>query len=392
MKKKIAIIGAGIAGLVFANLLKSDGEFEFIIFEKNSSLNLDGGYGVQLSVNSISILNTIGFKNIKASDKFNPKKIDFYTLKNNKKICDLNISHYNFENTYYSTLKRSVLIQNLKDKLFTNSIQFNKKISKINQTNNKIEITFEGNVTEIFDYLIISDGIFSPTKSILLKKNIKPTYFGSLAFRTLLEKRDLDFINADNISLFLGSNVHIVAYPINNKNVINLVFVLRKKIKKETLKDKSFFENKDNIRELINQSSIQENSNLKNLFNNIKDLNCFPIFVSDKIRKNELRNIFFIGDAFYASPPVFAQGASQSVEAANDLFDILKVNNENSSERYFFDRVERIKMIDRRSKLNHLIFHISNPILVLIRNVFLKIIVNNKIFLNKYLGKIYLKK
>ena len=57
----------------------------------------------------------------------------------------------------------------------------------------------------------------------------------------------------------------------------------------------------------------------------------FTFLQSDKIRKNELRNIFFIGDAFYASPPVFAQGASQSIEAANELFDILKVNNENSS-------------------------------------------------------------
>ena len=89
MKKKIAIIGAGISGLVFANLLKSDKEFEFIIFEKNSSLDLDGGYGVQLSVNSISILDTIGFKNIKTSDKFNPKKIDFYNIQNKLMIIQL---------------------------------------------------------------------------------------------------------------------------------------------------------------------------------------------------------------------------------------------------------------------------------------------------------------
>ena len=49
-------------------------------------------------------------------------------------------------------------------------------------------------------------------------------------------------------------------------------------------------------------------------------------------------------------------------------------------------------MIDQRSKLNHFIFHISNSILVAIRNVVLKIIVNNKTFLNKYFGEIYLKK
>ena len=41
MKKKVAIIGSGIAGLVLANLLKKDQNFEFIIFEKNEILNLD---------------------------------------------------------------------------------------------------------------------------------------------------------------------------------------------------------------------------------------------------------------------------------------------------------------------------------------------------------------
>ena len=41
-------------------------------------------------------------------------------------------------------------------------------------------------------------------------------------------------------------------------------------------------------------------------------------------------------------------------------------------------------MANQRSKLNYFIFHLSNPILVLIRNMILKIVVNNKKFLNKY--------
>ena len=34
MKKKIAIIGAGVAGLTLANLLKINSNFEFIVYEK----------------------------------------------------------------------------------------------------------------------------------------------------------------------------------------------------------------------------------------------------------------------------------------------------------------------------------------------------------------------
>ena len=61
MKKKIAIIGAGIAGLTLANLFKKNPSYEFMLYEKQESLSLDEGYGIQLSTNSTKILNLIGF-------------------------------------------------------------------------------------------------------------------------------------------------------------------------------------------------------------------------------------------------------------------------------------------------------------------------------------------
>jgi len=73
--KKIAIIGAGISGLFFANLLNQNSEYDFTIFEKKISLNLDDGYGIQLSVNSIKLLNQIGFNEIDKNKIYNPKKI-----------------------------------------------------------------------------------------------------------------------------------------------------------------------------------------------------------------------------------------------------------------------------------------------------------------------------
>ena len=59
--KKIAIIGAGISGLFIANLFKRNPNYQIEIYEKNNSIALEEGYGVQLSVNSIKLLNEIGF-------------------------------------------------------------------------------------------------------------------------------------------------------------------------------------------------------------------------------------------------------------------------------------------------------------------------------------------
>ena len=97
MKKKLAIIGAGIAGLTLANLIKKNSDHEFMLYEKQESLSLEEGYGIQLSTNSVKILNTIGFKNINNDKIFHPAGVDFYNIKN-EKICNF----WNFISYYLS--------------------------------------------------------------------------------------------------------------------------------------------------------------------------------------------------------------------------------------------------------------------------------------------------
>ena len=79
MKKKIAIIGSGVAGLVLGNLLKRSQSCDFMIYEKEDGLRFNEGYGIQLSTNSISILNEIDFDNIDEKQVFNPNKINFFS-------------------------------------------------------------------------------------------------------------------------------------------------------------------------------------------------------------------------------------------------------------------------------------------------------------------------
>jgi salicylate hydroxylase len=186
MKKKIAIIGAGIGGLCLANLLQKNSNYEIMLYEKDDALRLDEGYGIQLAVNSVTILNKIGFNDLNKNEKFNPIKLDFYSNKN--KITDLDLSQFNFNEEKYTTLKRSVLVKFLKDKLFSNLIRFNKTLKKVDQIDQKLRITFNDNQINEVDYLIVADGVFSKTRSILENKNIKPNYLGSMAFRFLIDK------------------------------------------------------------------------------------------------------------------------------------------------------------------------------------------------------------
>ena len=116
MKKKVAIIGSGIAGLTLASFLKTNSNFEFVVYEKGEILNLDEGFGIQLSVNSVFILNKIGFDQLNKNEKYHPSKFDFYSINNNK-ICDLDLTTFNSKNDEYTTLKRSILVRFLKERL-----------------------------------------------------------------------------------------------------------------------------------------------------------------------------------------------------------------------------------------------------------------------------------
>ena len=107
--KKIAIIGGGISGLYFANLLNNEKDFEYKIFEKKDNYNFLEGYGIQLSVNSIKLLNSIGFKNLPASEVSFPSKVNFIQANNSKKICDIDLTQFNDSSNRYTTLKLSLI-------------------------------------------------------------------------------------------------------------------------------------------------------------------------------------------------------------------------------------------------------------------------------------------
>jgi len=380
--KKIAIIGAGISGLFVANLFKENLDYKINIYEKNTSINLDEGYGIQLSTNSIRLLNRIGFNTLENKDRFNPEKIDFYEINQEKKICDLNISEFNSENCKYTTLKRSKLVEFLKDKLEDNAIKYDHNIEKIEKNNNQIILTFNESIKVTCDHLIISDGVFSKGKSLISNNEIKPAYNNSIAIRGNISRKNLNNLNEKNISLFMGRNFHYVIYPVNNDNeAFNFIGVLKYKLTANEHDNYGLFKEEGFIQSIKDKLQNKISANILDNLNNFK---CFPIFVSKGYLKPG-NNISLIGDAFFAFPPSFAQGASQSIESGSDLFDDIMTNKNN----FYNNIVTKVKMINNRSKLNQFAFHVSNPLIVFFRNLSLKILTKNKKFLENYLGKIY---
>jgi len=372
--KKILIIGAGISGLYLANIINKHSEFDYKIIEKREYLDFTEGYGIQLSNNSIKLLNKIGFKNLSASELNFPSKVIFFQANNPNKVCEINLGQFNDDQNRYSTLKRSTLLDFLYKNIPKEKIRFGSSIIKYDHLNNCIHLS--DNTEEKFDYLIIADGVFSQSKSLVSTDNIRPKFNNSIALRAKINGYE-----TKNISIFMGPNFHYVIYPVNQNNEYNFVAIIKKEINQIDLNNNQIFKSEKFISSLIND--LKKNS--VNKFNNLTDIKVFPVFVSTSFSQINQNNIYLSGDALFAFSPSFAQGASQSIETANDIFECLCTGNSNLYKK----RIDKISTVNLRSKINHFAFQLSSPVIIFFRNLILRYLSKNKKFLENYLGKIY---
>ncbi len=374
MKKKIAIIGSGIAGLTLANFLYKNKNHDFMIYEKNDSLPLDEGYGIQLSTNSIKILNKLNFSKVDSEKIYHPKDLDIYNIQN-KKLCDLNLAQFNSNNEKYTTLQRSTLIEFLKDDIYTQHIRFGKIMKEVSELKGKVLIKFDDNTNDLVDYVIGADGIFSNTRTFFEKKKNKPVFKNAIALRTILNSTSGLDIDQSKVSLMMGKNCHLVIYPINKNKDLNFVCILRHRKN-----------NPDNIKILLDKI-VKQNPNLKKVYE--EDLKSWPLYATPKILPSSNSKVFYIGDAFNGFLPTLAQGAGQSIESAYELFNLIKNERGDIQKIYFLERSKRAKKVRRRSNFNFFLFHLSSKFMQIIRNFFMKFFLKRKSFVNSYLGTVY---
>ena len=402
--KKIALIGGGISGLYFANLLEKSKKYNYKILEKRSiqqTFLKDYGYGIQLSPNSIKLLNKIGFKEIPFEEMYFPKKVNFYNAKDCKKICEIDLSKFNSIDEKYTTIGRDSLISFLKEKIpsekiilgteIWGDIKYEKNIFDLKYRTTgivPIPIKLGGDgrshlattCEEQFNYLIASDGVFSNTRSKIFEEKLEPAFNGTIALRGSIFDKDIS-----DISIYLGSNFHFVVYPIDHFGNCNFISIIKKNLSVNEFRNLNDYDKYDFMQKF--SLSLKDEITKKTSFKteNIMYPKSFLVYVSKKLKIPKQDKVFFVGDALHAFPPSFAQGASQSIESSYEAFEAI----ENNNTKYYTKRSKRINSVYLRSKLNQFAFHLSNPVIVFFRNIILRKLTKNKKFLENYLGKIY---
>jgi 2-polyprenyl-6-methoxyphenol hydroxylase-like FAD-dependent oxidoreductase len=341
----IAIIGAGISGLALSCILKK-ANIPVVVFEKSSDVS-DYGAGISISPNGIKVLKYLNIYNEIISVSPKPKKAVFFS--NNKKIKSFDID--------VITTSRKVLYKFLynKYKSLDGKIFFDHDLCDVDF--DKAELKFSGDKTYKVKHIAACDGI----KSLCRKKidhQKEPVYSGYSVWRAIVEKKQ------QNTHTFLGPNHHIVTYPISNSKISFVAAIKTSKKYKESWKSSGTYNELRNDLTLGNKDSysfINENTPLFK----------WGVYIRPHIKNITYKNLTLLGDAAHPIVPFIGQGGCLALEDAYIFGNLLiKYGSDinKTQNAYKALRVKRIKTIANMSLRQGYLNHISNPIIIFLRN------------------------
>lgn len=313
MKQKFAIVGAGIAGLTTAYMLDRLG-FDYHLYEADQTVRGIGA-GMGLASNAIKGFEYLDLDQevISVSNYLQKFEIADYQ---GKKIfaADTEKIKKNYRTDNYA-VHRADLHQLLLSKLDLSKISTNKRLKRFKIFNDKVELEFEDQTKENFNFLIGADGVNSQIRQQLIPES-NPRYAGYWCWRAVIENQDLELDSSYEI---WGKQGRFGMTPLTQNRIYWYACInsnLQDGIQNYTIEDlrerfQNFF---PTIRKILNQTEQNQ-------------LISSPIVDIKPIEKYSFGKILLIGDAAHATTPNMGQGACQAIEDVAVLQDELMKNS-----------------------------------------------------------------
>ena len=345
----IAIIGAGISGLALGIILQRN-KIPCIIFEKSEKIS-EYGAGISISPNGLAVLNNLDVINDLKPLSRQPEQAIFFS--NNKKINQIPINVF--------TTTRKSIYKVLLDKYqeLKGEIYFGHEVVDVN--NETKMLTFNDKKSTYVKHIIACDGIKSICQKKVSSMYDEPKYSGYYVWRTIFPS------NQTNIHFYLGSNFHVVSYPVDKERSSLVAAVKSKNKQNESWKQQGSIHNllseiPSNI--LKNYPSISENYGVYK----------WGIFLRPNVKSLFDNNITYVGDAAHPIVPFIGQGACLALEDSYVLGQLISKHNniKIAQAKYNKLRINRVRTIYRKSLNQGKLNHLRNPLLVFLRNFLMK--------------------
>lgn len=346
----IAIIGAGISGLALGCMLKK-ANIPTIIFERSSVVS-NYGAGISISPNGRDVLSYLEVDEVISKLSGNPKKALFFS--NEVKISSIPSN--------VITTSRKILYKSLLEKYLQldGDILFDHELIDIDCEN--INIFFSNNSSFNVQHVVACDGIKSSVRAKQMPGSKDPSYSGYSVWRAIIHR------SQENIETRLGPNYHIVTYPVDKSRTSFVAAIKTSKAYAESWKAKGSLEE-------LKEDIPQESEIINSIFKEGDELYRWGVYTRPNIADLYSKNITFLGDAAHPIVPFIGQGGCLALEDAYVFGKLAsKFRNNFKKIQYSYQkiRLKRVIKIKNESERQGFLNHLSNPLLVYSRNMFMK--------------------
>jgi salicylate hydroxylase len=367
----VVIVGGGVGGLTAALACRLAG-LDVEIYEQASALEPVGA-GIQLTPNATRILRALNALQPVARHGFYPQAAQFRAARSGYIIGFLPLGEF-AEARYgapYIHVHRDDLQRGLLEAVAARRIPLHlgKTFEDYTQHDSKrqpVEVRFSDGSSTRCDLLVGADGIKSGVRDRTFGARA-PVFSGHLAWRGLVPADRLP-ANAvpPNVTAWLGPQRHFVHYYVRGGSLVNFVGV----VETERWTEESWSIEGDPAE--LQRDFAGWHPVVEQLIGAAQQCYKWALYDRDPLERWSRGRVTLLGDACHPMRPFLAQGAAMAIEDAwvlGRMLELYEDEVEQALTEYDRYRIPRTRYVQQQSRLQGEMYHLSEPIPRLLRNV-----------------------
>ena len=364
-ERPIIVSGAGVGGLSAALALAQAGRY-VIVLERAAAL-AEFGAGLQLGANATRRLAKWGALDRLRELATAPEAVDIRSSQDGSVIASVPVGESEKRwGSVYLVAHRADLLTALAEaagRCPNIEIRLGCGLEGWKDLGDGVAVHLEGRSDVTGSALIGADGLRSRVREgLALTTPDGPRYSGRTAWRALLpaETAPSELLGA-RTGLWLGAGAHLVHYPLRKASVLNVVAIVEDEW--SDLDDTDFWSAHGDAAFLASRFQGWK-STARNLIVGAPEWRRWPLFERKAVKTWARGRVAVLGDAAHAMAPFLAQGAAQAIEDADALglaFAALPGDDAAALDQYQRMRAARANKVQRASRLQGTVYHLSGP-------------------------------
>lgn len=354
---RVAVAGAGIAGLTFALALRRAG-IDCHLYEQAERLT-EAGAGVQLTPNATRLLHRLGLNDALTAVAVTPRAIEMRRWDDGNLLQRTELGgmcRRRFGAPYY-TVHRAHLHDALLSRVPPDRVHLGARLVAVTQDAGEARLHLSDGTAVAADLVVGADGIRSVTREQIAAD--RPRYSGQTIYRGLVPADRVPHLTADpRVRLWFGPDQHCVCYPVSSGRQISFGAT----VSSSHWREESWSAPGDHAE--LAAAYTGWHPDVTRLIAAADAVGRWALHDRDSLGRLSTGRVTVIGDAAHPMLPFQAQGANQAIEDAVVLASCLAGPGPDglgaALRRYERIRLPRTTRIQQQSRANATTFHLAD--------------------------------